>query len=374
MRIDYRVYFDGEAARSDELAAIESIVVDQEIDVAWEARLRIAICADARGNWREGDRYAADFTRVRIELRLGDDPFAALIDGPVVIRESDLSSEPGRSSLTLAVRDDSVYLNRRAAPTVFEEGRDSAIARAIFAACPEIDDVEVDDTPPAAGDRPPAGVQQGTAIEALRALARRHGMNAYVRPGDRAGRSVGVFRRPPTRAGDLPELITMGGRRNVDRIQAEVNSERPAVVVAETLSLGDKAVIRRRSSSRELELLGDAQAVDDAQQGEERLLPGQASATDAQSQVDGEATRRSYAVRVTGETSGACYGGILRPYEVVRLRGATARLSGDYTITRVTHTLGRARYTQSFALRSNSRAPADAQQRQAAQQVPQGVF
>ena len=32
MRIDYRVYFDGEAASSDELAAIESIVVDQEID------------------------------------------------------------------------------------------------------------------------------------------------------------------------------------------------------------------------------------------------------------------------------------------------------------------------------------------------------
>ncbi|MCB9569536.1 MAG: hypothetical protein H6710_20365 [Myxococcales bacterium] len=374
MRIDYRVYFDGEAASSDELAAIESIVVDQEIDVAWEARLQIAICADSRGNWREGDRYADDFTRVRIELRLGNDNFAPLIDGPVVIRDSDLSSEPGRSSLALTVRDDSVYLNRRAAPTVFEESRDSAIARAIFDDCSQIDDTEIDDTEPAEGDRPAAGVQQGTAIEALRALARRHGMNAYVRPGDQAGRSVGVFRRPPTRAGDLPEIVTRGGRRNVDRIQVEVNSERPARVIAETLSLGDKTVIRRRSSARELELLGEDEAVAEGDQGEERLLPGQAGATDLQSQVDGEAARRSYAVRITGETSGTCYAGILRPYEVVRLRGATARISGDYTITKVTHNLGRARYTQAFTLRSNSRASADAQERQAAQQIPQGVF
>ncbi|MCA9663917.1 MAG: hypothetical protein KC486_36665, partial [Myxococcales bacterium] len=116
------------------------------------------------------------------------------------------------------------------------------------------------------------------------------------------------------------------------------------------------------------------QAVEDSQQGQERLPPGQAGATDAQSQVDGEARRRALAVTVTGETSGTCYGGVLRPYEVVRLRGATARLSGDYTITKVTHTLGRDRYTQAFRLRSNSRAPADAQQRQAQQQIPQGVF
>ena len=237
MRVDYRVYFDGEAASSDELAAIASIVVDQELDAAWEARMQIAICADERGNWREGDRYAEDFTRVRIELRLGNDDFTPLIDGPVVIRASDLSSEPGQSSLTLTVRDDSVYLNRRAAPAVFEESRDSAIARAIYDDCAEIHDTDVEDTPAAQGDRPPAGVQQGTAIEALRTLARRHGMHAYVLPGDREGRSVGVFRRLPTRpSGDLPELVSMGVQRNVDRIQAEVNSERPAQVIAETLS------------------------------------------------------------------------------------------------------------------------------------------
>ena len=382
MPIDYRVYFDGQAASSAELRAIESIVVDQEIDAAWEARLRIAICADERGNWREGDRYAEDFARVRVELRITGGRYTPLLDGPVVIRAAELSSEPGQSSLTLTARDDSVFLNRRAAPEVFEQNRDSAIAQGIFDSVTQIGETEVENTPPAQGDRLPANVQQGTAIEALRALARRHGMHAYVLPGARAGESVGVFRRPPTRPGELPEIISMGLRRNVDRIQVEVNSTRPAEIIAETLSLGDKAVIRRRSTSRDLDLLGEEPAVPSAQQGVDRLPPGQAGATDVQSQVDGEARRRSYAVTVTGETHGSCYGGILSPYQVVHLRGATSRLSGDYTITKVTHTLGRSKYSQGFSLRSNSRAPADRGQRQGQSQsqnqgqsqAPQGVF
>ncbi|HFE44147.1 MAG TPA: hypothetical protein ENJ18_01455 [Nannocystis exedens] len=374
MPTDYRVYFDGQAANSAELQAIESIVVEQEIDAAWEARLQIAICADERGNWREGDRYANDFVRVRVELRLGGGSFTPLLDGPVVIRTADLSSEPGQSSLTLTARDDSVYLNRRAAPEVFEENRDSAIAQGIYDNVTQIGESDIETTPPAEGDRLPANVQQGTAMEALRMLARRHGMHAYILPGARAGESVGVFRSLPTRAGDLPEIIGMGLRRNVDRIQIEVNSSRPAEVVAETLSLSDKAVIRRRSTSRDLDLLGEEPVVAGGQQGQERLRPGQAGATDLQSQVDGEARRRSYAVTVTGQTRGSCYGGILFPYKVVHLRGATARESGDYTITKVTHTLSRSTYTQAFSLRSNSRASAGLGQRQSQNQVPQGVF
>ena len=100
MRVDYRVYFDGEAASSDELAAIASIVVDQELDAAWEARMQIAICADERGNWREGDRYAEDFTRVRIELRLGNDDFTPLPGSPLID-----AGDPSRTDLDGSRRD-----------------------------------------------------------------------------------------------------------------------------------------------------------------------------------------------------------------------------------------------------------------------------
>ena len=372
MRTDLRLHIDGQPASAQELAAIESIVVEQEIDAAWEARLQILIDADRRGQWREGDRYAREFARVRVEVRRGEGDFEALIDGPVVERASELSSEPGQSTLSLTVRDDSAYLNRRAAADVIEEGRASAVARRVFAEFSQIAEVDVEDTPPAEGDRPPATVQQGTAIELLRALARRHGMHAYVLPGERPGRSVGVFRGLPTRPSDLPEIVVMGARRNVERVEVEVRSDRPARVIAETLSLGDKAVIRRSSSSRDLALLGDDPAVDDADQGEERLPPGQAGAADAQSQVDGEARRRSYAVVVRGELRGACYGRVLQPYRVVRLRGATARMSGDYTIFKVTHTLSRSEYVQAFSLGSNSRAPEGGSGGRGA--IPQGVF
>src|SRR5688572_9409818 len=109
----YRVYFDNTAATREQLDCVEDITVEQEIDMAWEARLQIPVAVDDKGNWKdENEGFKKSFSHVLVEVNVWEDPFVPLIDGPIVAHESNKSPEPGQSSITLVVRDDSVYLNR----------------------------------------------------------------------------------------------------------------------------------------------------------------------------------------------------------------------------------------------------------------------
>ena len=122
----FRVWFGSREASEDELARIEEIEVTQEMDKFWEARLRMTMCLDAQGRWQHRpDVVAGPFTRVRVELDPGNGRFVPLIDGPVSNFESSLDSQPGRSTATFAVRDDSVFLNREEATEVFRDKTDS---------------------------------------------------------------------------------------------------------------------------------------------------------------------------------------------------------------------------------------------------------
>ena len=109
----FRVWFGDRAASLTELERIEEIEVTQEIDAFWEATVRMALCLDANGTWLDwpGDA-ASPFSRVRIELDIGDGRFVPLIDGPLTAIDAALDSQPGRSTASMVVRDDSAYLDR----------------------------------------------------------------------------------------------------------------------------------------------------------------------------------------------------------------------------------------------------------------------
>ena len=69
---EFRAHFDGSPASRDQLDQIEAITVDQEIDMAWEARLEIPILTKGDGAWSGTDQsFASSFTRIRIEIRIG---------------------------------------------------------------------------------------------------------------------------------------------------------------------------------------------------------------------------------------------------------------------------------------------------------------
>lgn len=357
----YKLYFNDNPATREQLDSVEEITVRQEIDMAWEARFQIPVCVDDKGKWKDEDEaFMKSFSRVRAEVQLGDNPYVPLIDGPIVAHDSDKSPEPGQSSITLIVRDDSVYLNREEEITNFEGRPDHEIAKRLFGGVPRIARTDIDPAAPrrGIGNRPPAAIQRATAMQMLRQLARDQGMHAFVLPGDKPGQSIGCFKRLSTSPAGLPPLILLGKDRNMETFNVTNDAENPSRFQAFFLDVANKKVIDSTSSLDRLERLGPEPPFDfgEGDTAVQIALPGPGSTVDTARRVLAEAERASYALEATGSVLPGCYPAVLRPYRAVSVRAINDRLSGDYRIRRVTHTLTRSGYSQSFALMRNARS------------------
>ena len=110
---EFRLFFNNEPASQEELDRVETITVEQEVGMAWQARLEMPVCLDEQGRWQGPDeRLLRNTSRVRVEISVRGGPFVPLIDGPVVSLDKPMHSRPGQSSITLTVNDDSDFLNR----------------------------------------------------------------------------------------------------------------------------------------------------------------------------------------------------------------------------------------------------------------------
>ncbi len=357
---EFRAYFDGTAATKDQLDRIESISVEQQLDTAWEARLQVPIRTNDDGSWAGADEsFATAFARIRVEIRIGEGDFVPLIDGPVVGADTRMSAQPGQSTQTVIVQDDSVYLNRNADIDRFDGQADHEVAQALFLRVAQIATMDIETTPAPGTSRRRATVQRGTAMQLLRTLARRQGMHAYVLPGDAPGQSVGAFKRLPREADGLSDLVLLGEDRNVGEFHASSNQQQPSTVQTFSLDVTDKTVTQATSSFRNLELLGDQAALPNESDAATRLArPGADDLVDATQRVEGEADRDSFAFTARGSVLSECYTDVLAPYRVVRVRGVVTALNGDYVIKRVAHRLTRSEYSQSFELLRNAVATA----------------
>lgn len=354
---EFRMYFDGRAATLDELDRIETITVEQEMDAAWEARIELSICTEDSGAWSgQDEEFMRGFARVRLEIRVGDGDFVALIDGPVVGDDTRLDARPGQSTIILLVHDDSVYLNREEGVERFENLTDSAIARQVFENYDVIAETQIEDVPAAPDPRPPEVVRRGTHMDLLRELAERNDLHAYVLPGTEPGASRGVFAATPTEPDGLPDLVLTGTSRNLESFEHRRDEQRAATVVGATLSLSTKGVTARQSAFADVALLGDEQAFETAASAAfRRLPPGFGEAVDLSHRVNAEARRLSYGFEASATVKSGGYEGVLTPYRVVTVRGIDAAHNGDYLITQVTHTLNRSEYTQALRLTRNAR-------------------
>jgi len=351
--VSYRLFFGDRAATEAELDRIEQITVEQEMDMAWEAQIKLYLCLDEQGRWQHrADEFAEPFSRVRLEIRRGTGDFVPLIDGPVAGYDTTLDPDPGRSTVTLKVRDDSVFLNRDEETEVFEDRNDAELAEELLRSIPQIADVRVDST----DGTPAATVRRGTVMKFLRELARANGFHAYVLPGLERGRSIGCFRRPPSEAGDLPALILLGSERNLDGLEISEDSEAPERTRSYSLSLADQQVERAERSAGEVALLREFPAIPDDLSALREVPPEDATREDPERAADAQARRRSYAYKVTGAVESGCYPAVLTPYEKVSLRAADLPLSGDYLLTKVTHRLTASAYRQEFEAKADSRS------------------
>jgi hypothetical protein len=351
----FRMFFGDRPATEDELAHMEEITVEQEMDMAWQATIRLFLCLDERGNWAHAqDDFLQSFHRVRVELQLSERAWEPLIDGPIVGRNIDMDSQPGRSNITLTAHDDSVLLNREGIVDAREGESDDAVARQLFRLVSAIAEQRIE-TPPSSTDRvPPTRVRRGTAIQQLRDLARRHEFHAFVLPGTQPGGSIGCFLPDPRTGEGLPDLILLGSDRNLSTLQVTEEAQTPTRFRARSLSVSDKQIVSRTSRFQDVDVLGPKAAQPENQVGTQVLPPDENNEDDPDRAVQAATRRTSYSLRANGRVMPGCYQGVLRPYQLVTLRAGTTGLSGNYLLTKVTHRLTPSLYTQEFTAKRNA--------------------
>jgi len=356
--IEFRMFFKNKPATREQLDSVEEIIVEQEVDMAWEARIKIPVCVDEKGYWTGVDKdFMSPFSQTRVEIKIGKNPFVALIDGPIVEIDNPMDSTPGKSFITLVVQDDSTYLNRDDSIRIFVFKSDHEIAKQLFQDTDHIASTDIEKTLPLVGDIPPVEIQHGTQMQILRKLAKRQGMHAYVLPGDSPGKSIGCFKSFPIRTDGLPSLVLLGPNRNLDKINPKNDAQSPSTFKASTINIIDKKIITATSRFSDIELLGEEPGFEDELKTSSRFLSHyQCNPVDLERAVAAEAYNSSFSFEATGRVLDLSYSGVLLPYRVVTIEGVNNRLSGNYLISKVTHTLTRSTYSQSFTVRSNARS------------------
>ncbi|HEY8613422.1 MAG TPA: hypothetical protein VIL69_19335 [Roseomonas sp.] len=342
---EYRIFFGTRGATREELDRVEEITVEQEADMAWEARLKLALCVDEKGRWQHTARtFALPFSRVRVELRQGTGTWVPLIDGPVAGLDSALDSQPGRSTVTLVVRDDSVLLNRNEKVEIFQDRLDSDVAREVFGELPG--GASPRTRPTTSPQR--TTTRRGTAIVFLRELARANGYRAYVLPGDEPGKSIGCFLPDPRSPGTLPPLVLLGSERNLADVEVRENNEGPERTQGRTLRIADQGIVSVETTQQDVGLMRPLPPVSNDQTALRLLPPTENAQEDPAAPSAARTLSAAYAYKVTGRVVPGCYAGVLAPYQLVLVRVGDLHLSGNWLLTKVRHRISPDLYAQEF--------------------------
>lgn len=358
--ISYQIFFNNEPATCKELDRIENITVEQEVDMAWEARIEVPICVDEKGRWTgENDEFMKSFSRIRIEVGIGK-TFVPLIDGPVVKHGGGASFEPGQSFITIIVRDDSICLDRKDIHLEYKNKPDHEIAKEIF----ELEDyksirasIDVEEPSATGSSLKPVVSRVSTHMQLLRSLAKSRNWHAYVLPSNEHGKSIFVFKPFPKKADETPlltDLVMLGTDRNIKTLNFEEKLLNPSKVTTSTISIKDKKIIFSTASFLDTEILGDRPVLEEGIEPAVHILPPYCRTADPDTAASAEADKSSYAIEATGSVLEGCYSGVLQPYHLVKVKMGDTPKSGYYVITRVTHRLTRSTYSQSFSMKSNA--------------------
>jgi hypothetical protein len=350
----YRLYLDGTAATAEQLARFENIVIEQEMDHACQGRFQVPLCIDKNGVWDgETEVFLQGMARIRLEVQVQSSEWVPLIDGPIVNIEASTFSEPGKSMLTVIVSDDSFFLHRDESVVSFQAS-DDQIARQIFDDTPEIATWNVDDAPAPSNPGFDTTVLRGTPMECLRELARRQHMHVYVACGDSPGQSVGNFTTDPDPKLDygLTPMVLLGAAQNIFSFESDTTVGQMATFQSGQVNLNDRSTDTRSSDLSDLALFGTDPAPGPAIR---RLLrPGQTDALTLARAVQAASERAAYVLSAHGEVMKEVYGSVLQPYQCVDVLGANGKVSGTWLIQRVTHSLSRNEYGQSFKVIRNA--------------------
>jgi phage protein D len=353
--VAYTLQLEGAPASPTLLAALQQVEVEDHADLADMLRLRLAASVRESGSgWTFlDDDLFPRLAHLRVEVTVGRGPAEPLIDAYVVDLSTDLSDQPGRSTLEVVGMDPTVLMNLEEKVRPWPNMADADVANAIFGDYGFTP--VVDPTQPARPDVDHTPIQRGTDIRFLRELAARNGFECYIQSA-RSGPPEGHFHAP--RLDDTPQgvlSVNMGPATNVNRFQARFDMLRPTTAQVTGLDIESQAEQPAAVESAALPALGQGPAGNGDRP--RRVLlsrTGLAQTGELQTYAQAVVDRSHWAIRAEGELNTVAYGGLLRAKQTVLVRGAGRQFSGPYYVEKVLHTITGQAYTQQFTLRRNA--------------------
>jgi hypothetical protein len=293
-------------------------------------------------------------TRVILVVTVRGTP-TVLMDGVLIRQEVGISNQPGQSTLTVTGEDLTVLMDLEERPgNAFPSMPHAAQVALIvsryaqFGIAPLVIPELFPDTP-----LPTERIdfQKGTDLGYLNDLAKANGYVCYLDPGPQPGMSR-LYWGPEVRLGvPQPALtVNMDALSNVDQLtfsfdgsareDPEVRIQIPATRVATVLPVPEVSVLRPPLALRPAPALKKKVIEDTAKK----------DAAQALAETLARAAESADAVSGSGQLDVLRYGHVLRPRELVGVRGAGITYDGNYFVKSVTHNLKRGSYTQNFTL------------------------
>lgn len=293
-------------------------------------------------------------TRVILVVTLAGTP-SVLIDGVITRQEVGISGRPGQSVLTVTGEDLTVLMDLEERPGTQFPALPHAVQVSMilqryahYGITPLVIPELFPDTPLPTQRIP---FQKGTDLAYLTELAKANGYVFYLDPGPVPGVSRAYW-GPEVRLG-VPQhalSVNLDGRSTVDQLtfgfdgsareDVEVRIQIPTTRVSTVLPVPEVGVLRPPLAQRPAPAL------------KKKVLPDTAKKDAAQALAESlaRAARSADAVNGSGRLDVLRHGHLLRPRELVGVRGAGITYDGLYYVKSVTHNLRRGSYTQNFTL------------------------
>jgi hypothetical protein len=288
-------------------------------------------------------------TRVVIGVILGAIP-EVLIDGIITHHQVAPSNDPGMSTLTVTGTDVSVMLDLEEKNEKYENQPDFVIFTRLIAAYAQFGLVP-EPTPttdiPIMLQRIPR--QQETDLKFIQRMARRNGFVFYIEPVT-FGVNTAYFGPENRLSVSQPALsMNMGPSTNVDSLSFSQDGLAPvgtkgtfiepitkiSIPIPSLPSLKIPPLVSSPTQALRTSLLRDTSNQNPAQAATSAI----AAVTNAPDSVTGQ-----------GKVDTVRYGNVLRARKLVGVRGAGFSYDGFYFVQRVSHSIARGQYTQSFTL------------------------
>lgn len=308
------------------------------------------------GSWShiDDERFRV-WNQVAVEVGFTDTGQEELISGYITDVRPHFDSDEGQCLLEIGGMDGSVLMDRDEKLKDWPNKKDSDIAREIFGQygfTPEVEDTEV-----IHDEALSTVIQRETDYQFLRRLALRNGFAFYLQG------TTAYFR--PIAAGEDPQPVLaahFGDETNLISFTAGVDALRPANVSMFQVDRLSKEVLSSGAESSEQDQLGALDASGILASGIEqgRVYVAKNAATGAPEMTalcQGLFEEGWQFVTGEGEIDAAAYEHVLKPRELVTIKGVGETYSGVYYVSYVRHYITRENYAQFFQVQRNGLLP-----------------